>query len=192
MNDFSLRSASESEGLVTTNPDDRSEIEAAAETGRRLWYQLAALVVVGVASVCVLISQLVSAQDRAFTVQAERNQAVSELGLAKSRIEELAGELAAAKATQAEQAVATDKDARRIEGEVAALKAQRAALTTQVGELVKRQQEAERGLAAATQRQTDVERQLSAIRAELAAARTESKARRHRKPRPAPTPDNTP
>ena len=99
-----------------------------------------------------------------------------------------AGELATAKLNRAEQIIATDKDSRRIEGEVAALKTQRAALAAQIDELVRHQQEAERRLATATQRRTEVEGQLAALRAELATAQAGKRNKPHRTPKPAGTP----
>ena len=181
MQDFSSSSAGHPSG-----------VGAVAETGRRLWYQLLALGLIGAFSFSVLVSQLVGARDGMRAVQAERDQAVSELGTAKRQLQALGGELAAAKAFQADQINATDKDARRLEAEVSALKAQRAGLTGQVDQLVRQQQEAEHRLATVTQRRDEVETQLAALREALANARAESKPKRHKARKPAPTAEETP
>ena len=151
-----------------------------------------ALAVIGAFSFSVLVVQLLGAQESARAVQIERDRAVSELGGAKGQLESLARELAAAKASRAEQIIATDKDARRIEGEVATLKTQRAALAAQVDELAKRQQEAERRLATVTQRRDEVESQLAALRAELATAQAGSHKTRHKTRKPASTSEDAP
>ncbi len=130
MQDFSSSSAGGPDGAVAPPVD--SAAEAIAEAGRHLWYRLIALALVGTFSLSILVVQLVGAQDGVRTVQVERDRAVTELGVAKGRLDALAGELATAKANRAEQIIATDKDSRRIEGEVAALKAQLAALRAEL------------------------------------------------------------
>jgi len=192
LQDFSSSSAGRTDDFVENRGGEDSEGEAAAETGRRLWYQLIALAVIGTFSFSVLISQLVSTQTEARAVQAERDRAVVELGIAKQQLAATASELATAKANRAEQIIATDKDVRRIEGEVSALKTQRATLTAQVDDLVRRQQDAENRLATATQRRSEVESQLTALRSDLATVRTESKRKRHKTPQPPSDSTNTP
>ncbi len=192
MQDFSSSSAGRADDFVENRGGEDSAGEAAAETGRRLWYQLIALAVIGTFSFSVLISQLVSIQNEARAVQAERDRAVVELGIAKQQLAATASELATAKANRAEQIIATDKDGRRIEGEVSALKNQRATLTAQVDELVRRQQDAESRLATATQRRSELESQLTALRGDLATTRIESKRQRHKTPKPPSAPTNTP
>ena len=83
MQDFSSSSAGRADDFVESHGGEGSGDEAAAEAGRRLWYQLIALAVVGAFSFSVLISQLVSTQNEARAVQADRDRAVVELGIAK-------------------------------------------------------------------------------------------------------------
>ncbi len=186
MQDFSANSASDPDSAVPgpgREPDEGGTIAAAtaaaaaaaavvvAETGRRLWYQLVSLAAIGVFSFTVLVSQLVGAESTARKVLGERDQAVLAQEVAKRQIGALTDELTAAKAVRAEQIIATDKDVRRIDGEVAALKAQRTSLTNQIDELGRRK--------------TEAEGQLAAARAELAAVQTQVQGHRRKTPRPA-------
>ncbi|MEI8395123.1 MAG: hypothetical protein WCF85_10335 [Rhodospirillaceae bacterium] len=193
---------------------DSSSIAAAdpaaafLETGRRLWYRMAVLAVVGVISLAVLVSQVIDARSEAGKgVAAELDRSVQEIEAVKRQLMTLGGEVAASKARRselAEQIIGSDKEAKRLESEVSALKVQRAALVAKLEELGRSRQETERLAGEAAQYRTEVETELTAARAQLAelqarntaavaavaaasvaAAAPAVKRTRHRAPKPA-------